>query len=103
MDESLLSRDTDERIQLLFRPEDWEEVRRILIKDCGNNLPFCQNLDARALDRFRFAALKLSDGDFAELQQAVKLAKEDWRDLLVASGFANDVQAHRAWLPERKW
>jgi hypothetical protein len=26
------------------------------------------------------------------------MAKHDWRDALMASGFANDPHAHRAWL-----
>jgi len=52
------------------------------------------------LERFRFAALKYSDGNLPLLQSAVTLAQQDWRDLLVATGFANNVQAHRAWEPK---
>lgn len=102
MKEPRLSPDAEQRIELLFRPEMREEVRRILIEECGNNLPFCEKLDASALDRHRFPVLKLSDGELQKLQSAVELAKQDWRDLLVASGFADDVQAHRRWVPARK-
>ena len=51
---------------------------------------------------FVFAALKLSGGDLGELRSAIRLAKADWRDLLVAAGFAEDVGAHKRWLPERR-
>jgi hypothetical protein len=44
-----------------------------------------------------FRPLKLSNGNFEKLRQAVDLAKIDWRDLLVAAGFANDVEAHKKW------
>ena len=32
-----------------------------------------------------------------KLLGAVKLAKSDWRDLLVAAGFADSMDAHRHW------
>jgi hypothetical protein len=35
------------------------------------------------------AALQLSGGDRAKLDAAIQLAKTDWRDLLVAAGFAD--------------
>jgi hypothetical protein len=47
----------------------------------------------------RFAALKLSEGRLDRLEEAIKLAQTDWRDLLVAAGFAHDVEAHLNWLP----
>ena len=103
MKRSQLSAETDERVRLLFPPEQREEVRTMLVEECGNNLPFCQELDSSNLDRFQFAALKLSDGDLDKLRVAISLAKRDWRDLLVASGFGNDHTEHRRWKPERKW
>jgi hypothetical protein len=50
------------------------------------------------LERVRFAALKLSEGNMEKLHRAVKLAKADWRDLLVAAGFADSVHAHKHWV-----
>jgi len=32
-----------------------------------------------------------------KLRAAVKLANADWRDLLVAAGFADSVDAHKHW------
>lgn len=103
MQEQLLSSDAEERIERMFSPEQREEVSRTLIDECGNNLPFCKGLSPEALDRLRFSVLKLSEGDMPKLRKAMELAKQDWRDLLVAAGFANDVTAHRRWMPERKW
>jgi hypothetical protein len=78
-------------------------VRIILLEECGNNLPLLKDCDEVAMDRFRFAALKLSDGMVDKLRSAVDLARADWHDLLVAAGFARDVNAHKSWLPEQRW
>ena len=94
-----LSEQTELRLTRLFPPDQRDEVRRLLRDECGNNLPFCQDSDAVGLERVRFGVLKLSDGDLNKLRKAVQLAKQDWRDLLVASGFAHDVSAHKTWMP----
>lgn len=75
----------------------------LLRVECGNNLPFCRNDDEFALNRIRFAALKLSDGDLSKLCKVVEIAKCDWRDLLVAAGFAEDARSHNDWIPEKRW
>jgi hypothetical protein len=54
-----------------------------------------------ASERLQFAALKLSEGNLDKLDRAVALAKIDWRDLLMAAGFGEDIKAHLAWLPQR--
>jgi len=97
-----LSPETEKRVALLFPPDRQEVVRNILLEECGNNLPFLQELDAIAIERFRFAALKLSHGQLVELRKAVDLAKTDWRDLLVAASFST-LNSHQSWLPEKAW
>ena len=79
-----LSAGVEERITLLFSPDQRVTVRELLRDECGKDLPFSQRWDKAGFDRVRFAALKVSDGDLAKLQGAVRLAKRDWRDLLVA-------------------
>lgn len=96
---SAMSPGTRRRVELLFRAEEREEVARLLAERCGNNLGFREPLDAVALERFRFAALKSSGGDLERLREAVTLAELDWRDLLVAAGFADDIHAHERWSP----
>jgi hypothetical protein len=97
--ESRLSPETERRVNLLFRPEEQNAAATLLITECGNNLPGLEILDEYQLERFRFAALKLSNGNLDKLRQAIALAKDDWRDLLVAAGFGNDVTEHNRWLP----
>jgi len=94
-----LSPETERRLDLIFRMQDRDEAVRLLIEECGNNLPFLQTLDEKGLERVRFAALKLSGGDLGRLREAVKLAKTDWRDLLMAAGFGEDVHEHERWMP----
>ena len=97
-----LSPETEKRVDLLFHQDEREKARNILLEECGNNLPFLQELDAVAMERFRFAALKLSHGDLVELRKAIDLAKTDWRDLLVAARFET-LNSHESWLPEKTW
>jgi hypothetical protein len=99
MPTSILSSETQRRLEILFGVEDRAAAARMLVEECGNNLPFLEKLDEHGLERYRFAALKLSGGDPGRLRQAVELAKQDWRDLLVAAGFAHDVHEHERWNP----
>jgi len=51
------------------------------------------------LERVRSAAIRASRGNMRELRDAVALAQLDWRDLLLAAYFADDVEAHLRWMP----
>jgi len=97
-----LSKETEKRIELLFHPSEHELVRSLLLSDCGNNLPGLQSADSRTMDRFRFAVLKLSEGDLSELDKALRLANADWRDLLMAAGFGESLTVHESWLPKAR-
>jgi hypothetical protein len=97
---SSLTSATQQRITALFRAADRELVSTLLIQDCGNDLPGHENADPAALERLRFAVLKLSAGDLDALQRAITLAKTDCRDVLVFAGFGEDVKAHESWWPE---
>jgi len=94
-----LSYETERRVAALFPPDLRSEVSELLIHECGNNLPFLQKLDEFQLERFRFAVLKLSDGERGKLHQAIRLAQTDWRDLLMAAGFGENLEAHKSWFP----
>jgi len=87
-------------VDILFLPEDRERAKTLLYERCGNALPFLEKKDMYQLERFRFAALKYSDGNIPMLEAALRLAQSDWRDLLMASGFAHDIEAHRRWEPK---
>jgi hypothetical protein len=89
-------------VVLLFPPEQQEIVRTIVLEECGNKLPFLRKLDSVAMERFRFAALKLSHGQLVRLRKAVALTKPDWRDLLAAAGF-HALNSHESPPPEKTW
>jgi hypothetical protein len=95
-----LSPDAEKHLAAMFAAKDQPTARAILRDECGMNLPGLRLADAIVLDRFRFAALKLSEGRLDKLRQAVKLAQEDWRDLLMAAGFGHDTKAHLSWTPQ---
>ncbi len=96
-----LSKETKRRVRILFHGKDAIVATTLLTNECGSNLPFCENWGPLELERLRFAALKISDGTLDRLRQAIELAQTDWRDLLMAAGFGEDVKAHENWLPQR--
>jgi len=88
------------RLESLFPQEERVSATALLETECGNCLPFADSLGIEGIERVRCAALKISAGSMNKLENAVKLAKTDWRDVLVAAGFANDLYSHRLWLKE---
>jgi hypothetical protein len=54
--------------------------------------------DGGLIERIRAAALKRSGGSLSELEDALRLAGQDWRDLLMAVGFGEKLNAHDVWL-----
>lgn len=98
----MITQNTRNRVRALFSPEEWADVEEMLDTRCGNSLPFLENLSPERLERFQFAALKLSEGDLAKLEEAVAVAQRDWRDLLVAAGFGNSLTIHKRWFPSSR-
>ena len=96
-----LSPATRERLVALFKANDVSEAERLLAEDCAEGLPPVGEATPMGLERIRFAALRTSDGELNRLRDAIRLANTDWRDLLVAAGFAGDVDAHKSWWPGR--
>jgi hypothetical protein len=94
-----LSPETQRRLEAVFAADERAEATKLLVNECGTNLPFLDKLDMFQLERYRFAALRLSDGKLDKLRQAVDLAQCDWRDLLMAAGFGENVTEHERWFP----
>jgi hypothetical protein len=94
-----LSPETVRRVAMLFQGAAREEAEKLLVEQCGNNLPLPRPFTPVELERFRFAALRLSGGQLDELRSALRLAAIDWSDLLMAADFGNDITAHTRWLP----
>ena len=56
--------------------------------------------DEFPFDRIMLAVYKYGKSKRDKLSKALELAKVDWRDLLVAAKFANNVEAHNNWKAE---
>ncbi len=87
-----------ERIRVLF-PDAQQEVVDLLRRDCADNLPLWKPTTPEALDRIRFAVLKLSGGRLDRLRKAIRQAQVDWRDVLMAAGFGESLTANVNWMP----
>ena len=95
-----LTPETRDRLNAAFASADRAEAERMLVHECGANLPGSDDdSDPRGFERVRYAAMKLSGGRLDLLREAIELAKLDWRDLLMAAGFGEDITAHEPWWP----
>ncbi len=95
-----VSPETCKRVQALFPPAEQGRVIDLLLRECGDNLPLVDTAYAQLAERIRFAVLRLSKGDRAELEKWVGRAKTDWRDVLLAAGFASGSEDHLQWHPD---
>jgi hypothetical protein len=85
----------------MYPANERESVCRLLVDECGHNIPPSRpDENEIAFERLRFAALKVSNGDVEVLKKAIDLAKQDFRDLLWAAGFAWSTTAHKRWMPK---
>ena len=95
-----LSPRTKELVEKVFSPKQTDEATRWLEDECGVNIPFCADHDEYQMERIRFAAIKLSEGNIKKLLSAIDEARMDWRDLFMAAGFGYDIEAHEKWAKE---
>jgi hypothetical protein len=95
-----LTERTQRHVRTIFRPSDVEAVERILVSRCGANLPGFESASSDQIERIRAAVVRISAGRLNDLSEAVQLAELDWRDVLVAAGFAEDPAAHLHWQPQ---
>jgi len=95
-----LSRETQRRVDMMYSPEQREEVTRLLGEQCGHNIPGTRpDWDEVAFEQLRFSVLKVSRGDIEALKKAITLAKIDFRDVIIWAGFASSTGEHKKWLP----
>ena len=93
-----LSENTLRLVRHIFPSAQRACVIAALESKCGSGIPLWVSPTPEGLERLRFAVLKLSSGSLPELERAVAIANTDWRDVLVAAGFGNDLLAHINWL-----
>ncbi|GAA5181947.1 hypothetical protein GCM10025771_30060 [Niveibacterium umoris] len=95
-----LSPQLQRKVRQLFTDEQSVLAIQALETGCGDALPLIASQGDVGLERVRAAALKLSQGSLDKLDEAIKLAQTDWRDVLLAAGFGHSVTAHQSWLNE---
>jgi hypothetical protein len=96
-----LTATTREHIRALFAPQDVADAERVIAEQCAETLPLVHSPTPAGLERIRFAVIRMSAGDLTRLRGAIREAQIDWRDVLVAAGFADDPRAHEHWRPQR--
>lgn len=94
---SELSPNTEHLIHILYESREAKEIADILEFECGTESLGCDGWAPVQMERIRFAVLKLSIDREVGLEKALKLASTDWRDLLMAAGFGEDLKAHEKW------
>ena len=95
-----LSPRTRQLVEKIFDLKRVAEAAQWLEDECGNTLPFCDDHDEYQMERIRFAALKLSNGNINKLLEAIDVARMDWRDLFMSAGFGHAVDAREEWAKE---
>jgi hypothetical protein len=97
VDATPLDPGTRERLEAVFVADARSQAERLLVEECG---PDVVPAGDHELVQVRRAALRVSRGDLVRLQQAIDLARHDWRDLR-QSVFGDDPLAHERWYPGR--
>ena len=82
-------------IAALFSPDERTTIAEIIVEEC--NAERLHSSSPERLERIQLAILKLSNGEVDRFLAAAELARLDWRDVLVAAGFGNDLNAHLEW------
>lgn len=96
---SSLTNLTRTRVDRLCKEGDRAEATRLLMDDCTAASMHFSSEQVALVERCHFAVLKLSHGSLDKLSDAICLAQTDFRDLLMAAGFGEDISAHLNWLP----
>jgi hypothetical protein len=81
-----------------FRAVDRPTIASLLAEQCACTLPLVR--EPAHAERIQLAVLKLAQGRVDALLYHLAQAQLDWRDVLVAADFGNDLQAHLRWAAE---
>ncbi len=73
------------------------QIARMLETEIGQNIPFCNEATPEDMERIRFAVIRLIAENKMCEADVIKLAKTDWRDLLMAADFGYNTGSHLTW------
>ena len=94
---SALSNRTERIIEHLYSLDARATVREGLESECSTETLGCTGWTPDEMERIWFAVLKLGVKSRSAFDNAILLAKTDCRDLLMAAGFDEDLEAHNKW------
>ncbi|MBD3675917.1 MAG: hypothetical protein HUJ26_20605 [Planctomycetaceae bacterium] len=92
-----LSEKTSQAAAVLFSEPVRTRIMTRLLQEVSDNIPWHENSNPERLERIRFSILKLIAEDAAKEDNAFRLAKKDWRDLLMEAGFGHATVEHEKW------
>jgi hypothetical protein len=91
-----LSADTERLINHLFPTVAVIRLKKRLLEEVSENIPFCDNESSNGMERIRFSVIRLIyEGNMSE-DDIFKLAYIDWRDLFMSADHEN-TEAHKNW------
>lgn len=79
-------------------PERAAVIRQLLSDECSVTLPGIKPDWTQLIERIQAGVLRSTGWDPGLIAARIRLARVDWRDLLVAADFANSLSAHVAWI-----
>lgn len=95
---------TEKLIVRRLAPDVAARVSELLFSRCTAERLGCTGWTTEQMERIWFAVLRVGGTSCTTVEAAVVQAETDWRDLLVAAGFEDDVEAHLMWWEDEcKW
>jgi hypothetical protein len=76
-----LSPETEAIVNALFKLQERDEVVRLLVEECGNNISYAQAWDEYEFEDLRLCVLAVSKGNMKALRSAIEVVKSDFREL----------------------
>jgi hypothetical protein len=92
-----LSEKTKRAAELLLAEPDRSRIEQRLVAETSEEIPMWREFTPEGLERIRFSVLKLIAQGPKNENSAFNNAKEDWRDLFMAAGFAESATEHERW------
>jgi hypothetical protein len=68
-----------------------------LEQECSAEALGCNSWTPPQMERLWFAVIKLAHVHPGRIEKAIALARTDWRELLMAAGFSQELDAHEKW------
>lgn len=81
-------------------PDRAASLARLLSDECSVTLPGVRPEWTELIERIQAGVLRTTRWDPRLIEPRLRLARTDWRDLLMVAGFGESTTAHLPWLEE---